>query len=154
MRFLRSKNIRGAYQKSLPLFFSLYHGNTGELTPPGGCCLQPGTDLHRGKSRRAKAATARCAVQIKLHFCFVCWDKSHTDPHVWCVHDTRILHRDIPYIVSGTTLFRALLLVHFSQCLFERFFSHFDESRAMKGVIFFSFSKFWKGVFVKKKKKI
>ncbi len=60
-------------------------------------------------------------------------------------------HRDIPYIVSGTTLFRALLLVHFSQCLFERFFFHFVESRTMKEVIFFSFSKCWKGFFVQKK---
>ncbi len=51
-------------------------------------------------------------------------------------------HRDIPYIVSGMTPFRALLLVHFSQCLFERIFFHIGESRAMKGVIFFSFSKF------------
>ncbi len=48
-------------------------------------------------------------------------------------------HRDIPYIVSGTTPFRALLLVHFSQCLYERIFFYFGESRAMKGVIFFSF---------------
>ncbi len=48
-------------------------------------------------------------------------------------------HRDILYIVSGTTPFRALLLVHLSQCLFERFFFHFCESRAMKGVIFFHF---------------
>ncbi len=54
-------------------------------------------------------------------------------------------HQDIPYIVSGTTPFPALLLVHFSQCLFERFFFHFGKSRAMK-VIFISFSKFWKGV--------
>ncbi len=32
------------------------------------------------------------------------------------------MHRDIPYIVSGTTPFLALLLVHFSQRLFERIF--------------------------------
>ncbi len=31
------------------------------------------------------------------------------------------------------------------------FFFCFGESRAIKGVIFFSFSKFWKGVFIKKK---
>ncbi len=54
------------------------------------------------------------------------------------------MHREIPYIVSGTTPFRALLLVHFSQYLFERFFFHFGKSRAMKGVIFFHFRNFEK----------
>ncbi len=64
---------------------------------------------------------------------------------LWAPSLQKIWHRDIPYIVSGRTPFRALLLVHFSQCLFERIFFHFGESRAMKGVISFSFSKCWKG---------
>ncbi len=40
----------------------------------------------------------------------------------------------------------------FSVFIWKNFFS-FWESRTMKGVTFFSFSKFWKGVFVKKKLK-
>ncbi len=62
-------------------------------------------------------------------------------------------HWAIPYIVSDMALNQAFPLVHFFQCSFERiFFFHSGESRAMKGGFFFSFSKFWKGVFVKKKK--
>ncbi len=82
------------------------------------------------------------------HNTFVCsyvifvYQKKHPN-QTWVVHvhgssSTRCRwHRDIPYIVSGTTPFWALLLVHFSQCLFERCFFHFGKSRAMKGVIFF-----------------
>ncbi len=40
--------------------------------------VKPGTDLCRGKSRR-------------IHFCFMCWDKLRTNPHVQFVHDVRIL---------------------------------------------------------------
>ncbi len=40
-----------------------------------------------------------------------------------------------------------------SMFIWRNFFFHIGESRAMKGVIFFSFSKFWIGVFLKKKSK-
>ncbi len=56
------------------------------------CYVKPGTDLPRGKSRRAEVAAARCVVQIKLHFCFASWDKSRADPQARCVHDVHILH--------------------------------------------------------------
>ncbi len=48
--------------------------------------------LSRGQAcRSAEAAMVWCAVQIKLHFCFVRRDKQRTNPHAWCVHDARIL---------------------------------------------------------------
>ncbi len=61
-----------------------------------------------------------------LHHCWVASSNCTS-----CIDEHRSEHRDIPYIVSGTTPpyivsgttpFRALLLVHFSQCFFERIF--------------------------------
>ncbi len=37
--------------------------------------IKLGTNLHRGKSRRAKADAVWCVVQIKPYFCFAPWDK-------------------------------------------------------------------------------
>ncbi len=50
---------------------------------------------------------------------------ARAQPDMKFLANHRRWHRDIPYIVSGTTPFRALLLVHFSQCLLERIFFSF-----------------------------
>ncbi len=62
-------------------------------------------------------------------------------------------HRDIPYIVSGTTPILALLLVHFSQCLFERIFFSFWRKQGNERSNFFFIFEILKRSFRKKNKK-
>ncbi len=61
-------------------------------------------------------------------------------------------HWDISYIVSGTTPFWAPLLVHFSQCLFNRIFFSFWRKLGNERSNFFFIFEILKGGFRKKKK--
>ncbi len=88
------------------------------------------------------------------YICQGCQMENWKLPDIFMKDATKNVYRDTRYIVSCTIQFRALLLVHFSQCLYERiFFFHFGESRAMKGVIFFFIFKILKRGFRKKKSK-
>ncbi len=71
-----------------------------------------------------------------------CWNHHYSNPGA-SGHTVHCLGHDS---ISGPAIGP-----FFSMLYLQDVFFHFGESRAMKRRIFFSFSKFWKGVFVKKK---